>query len=269
MDRDIINLRDISYIRERAVGLITLNRPQVLNAIRSSTWEELTAVLREIKEDDSVRCVVITGAGKSFSAGQDLSEVNILLGEAVDYYSIRQNIEKMQNITREVLDLPKPVLGAVNGLAIGAGAEIAIACDIRYAAENAFFEFAEVKVGLFETNGVTYLLPRLVGLGKAKELMLTGERINAREALHIGLVNKVYASDKLMEEAMATAEKIAENAPVSVRMVKSSLNKSGEISLDEAMVLEADAVMTCCFTEDVREGAAAFRENRKPRFKGK
>ncbi|MEW5784314.1 MAG: enoyl-CoA hydratase/isomerase family protein [Bacillota bacterium] len=264
-----MHLHDIIYTREGRIGLVTLNRPAVLNAVRRKTWEDLAAVLEEIKADDSVRCLVITGTGKAFCAGQDLSELGALIGETVDYYAVRQGVELMQNVTRQLVDLPKPVLAAVNGYAVGAGAEIAIASDIRYASTKGKFEFAEVKVGLFETNGVTYLLPRLIGLGRAKELMLTGLKIDAAESLRIGLVTRVCAPETLLSETMQAAEKIAANAPIPVRLVKSCLNKSGETSLDAALVYETDAVMTCCYTEDLREGAAAFLENRKPNFKGR
>lgn len=260
---------DLTYTVAGNVGLITLNRPEVLNALRRETISELAAVLQEAARDEKIRLLVITGKGKAFSTGQDLSELGSLAGQEVDYFEIRNSVEQMQELTRLILNLPKPVIAAVNGYAIGAGAELAIACDIRYASETASFEFAEVKVGLFETNGVTWLLPRLIGLGRAKELMLAGKRINAEEALRIGLVTAVFSPESLLDDALATAKKIAGYAPVSMRFLKSSLNKSGEIGLDEAMVYETDALMTCLYTEDVREGAAAFMERRKPEFKGR
>lgn len=264
-----MQLHDLTYTVERNVGLITLNRPEVLNALRRETISDLAAVLQKAGLDENIRSLVITGKGKAFSAGQDLSELGSLAGQEIDYFAIRKNVEKMQELTRLIIDIPKPVIAAVNGYAIGAGAELAIACDIRYASGKAAFEFAEVKVGLFETNGVTWLLPRLIGMGRAKELMLTGRRIDAEEAMHIGLVNAVSSPDGLLNDAQATAEKIAGYAPVSMRFVKSSLNKSGEIGIDEAMVYETDALMTCFYTEDVREGAVAFMEKREPKFKGR
>ncbi len=263
-----MEFNDITYNVEGRIGLITLNRPEVLNAVRRETWTELSAVLQHVKKDEQVRCLLITGAGKAFSAGQDLNEMVSMAGEQIDYYAIRQNIELMQQVTLDLLNLPIPAIAAINGYAVGAGAEIAIACDIRYASEKAKFEFAEVKVGLFETNGVTWLLPRLIGLGQAKELMLTGDRFDAAEALRIGLVTRVCPPGDLLPVALEAAEKIAENAPVPLRFVKDCLNKSGEISLEQALICETDAVMTCLYTGDVREGAAAFFEKRKPDFKG-
>lgn len=263
-----MDLNDITYSVEGRIGLITLNRPEVLNAVRRETWSELYTVLQEIKKDKQIRCLLITGAGKAFSSGQDLNEMISMAGAQIDYYAIRQNVELMQQVTLDLLNLPIPSIAAINGYAVGAGIEIAIACDIRYASEKAKFEFAEVKVGLFETNGVTWLLPRLIGLGQAKELMLTGDRFNAAEALRIGLVTRVCPPDDLLPVTLASAEKIAGNAPVPLRFVKTCLNKSGEISFEQALISETDAVMTCLYTGDVREGAAAFFEDRKPNFKG-
>lgn len=264
-----MELRDLTFAREGHVGLITLNRPEVLNALRRETIEDLAAVFQEAKFDQSLRCLVLTGNGKAFSAGQDLAELSGLAQQEIDYYAIRENVKQMQELTKTMLDMPKPIIAAVNGYAIGAGAELAIACDIRYASEKATFEFSEVKVGLFETNGVTWLLPQLIGLGRAKELMLTGRRIEVSEAAQIGLVSSVSPPDKLLNEALARAGEIAKNAPVPIRFVKSTLNKSGEIGIDEALVYETDAVMTCLYTEDVKEGAFAFMERREPKFKGR
>lgn len=264
-----MKLRDLHYRRERNLGIITLNRPEVLNAVREETWEDLLTVIKEVGEDDNVRCLVITGEGKAFSAGQDIKEMGELMQQDMDYYSLRQQVEQIQFVTKEIMHLSKPAIAAVNGYAIGAGAELSIACDIRFASLKARFEFAEVKVGLFETNGVTYLLPKLIGLGRAKELMLTGRPVDAEEAYRIGLVNRVFDPEALLAETFNIAEEIAANAPVSLRYVKSCLNKSGEVSLEEAMTYETDAVMTCSYTQDVREGGMAFLQKRKPNFIGR
>lgn len=264
-----MDFSDLIFTREGHVGVITLNRPAVLNALRRETIEDLTAAFREAELDQDLRCVVLTGKGKAFSAGQDLAELSGIAQQDVDYYALRENVKQMQELTKAMLDLPKPVIAAINGYAIGAGAELAIASDIRYASEKATFEFSEVKIGLFETNGVTWLLPRLIGLGRAKELMLTGRRLEVNEAAQIGLLSGVSPVEQLLDDVMGKAEQIAKNAPVPVRFVKSTLNQSGEIGIDEALVFETDAVMTCLYTEDVREGAFAFLERREPKFKGK
>ncbi len=263
-----MKLADLTYTCEDNVGLITINRPDVLNAFRNNTWSELAMILGEVMNDKRVRCLLITGTGKAFSAGQDINELDELIGAKADYNIIRQNIELMQNVTRAIVTLPIPVISAINGYAVGAGAEVAIASDIRYASEQAIFEFAEVKIGLFETNGVTYLLPRLIGFGRARELMMTGRRIDANEALQIGLVSEVFSS-ALLEQSLTRARNIAQNAPIPVQKVKQALNRSGETSLEEALTFETNAVMQCCFSHDVREGAAAFLQKRKPVFKGK
>jgi len=264
-----INLKDLTYSHEEGVGLITINRPEVLNAFRKNTWLDFSAVIEEIKSDKRIRCLLVTGAGKAFSAGQDINELEELIGGEADYSLVRKNIEMMQNITRMILSLPIPVISAVNGYAVGAGAELAIASDIRYASENAVFEFAEVKIGLFETNGVTFLLPRLIGFGRAKELLLTGRKIDACEAEQIGLVSKVFSAGELLEHSMVRAGEIAANAPIPVQKVKYALNRTAEVGLEEALTIETDAVMQCCFSDDVREGASAFFEKRKPLFKGR
>jgi enoyl-CoA hydratase/carnithine racemase len=187
----------------------------------------------------------------------------------VSFFDIRRGLLEIQDVTRMMTALQKPIVAALNGYAVGAGAEIAIASDIRIAAQNATFEFAEVKVGLFETNGVTYLLPRLVGQGRAMELMLTGRRIDAHEAHDIGLVNSVVEKDALLDEALTIARGMAENAPVSMALVKRCLVRSGEIGLEDAMTYETDAMMACAMTEDAKEGAMAFLERRKPKYSGK
>lgn len=261
--------RDVTLQKREAIALITISREKVRNALRRLTWDGLKQAFQEIRKDESIRCVVLTGAGSSFSAGEDLKEIAELLSEGIDHQSIREQIRAIQQITKDLLELPIPVIAAVNGDAIGAGAELAIAADIRYASEKSSFQFAEVKVGSFETNGVTYLLPRIIGLGNAKEIMFTGRKVEALEALELGLVNRVVPHEKLLDNAISAACTIASNAPISIRFLKSCLNRSGEISLDDALIYETDAVITCTYTRDAREGALAFVEKRKPNFEGK
>lgn len=260
---------DIIYDKKDNIATITFNREEVRNAIRYQTWIDIKAAIGDAKVDDKIRAVIITGNGKAFSAGADLAEMGKLVSDDVNYLNIRQGVVEIQEITREMVSLKKPIISALNGYAVGAGAEIAIASDIRIASDLTTFEFAEAKVGLFETNGVTWLLPRLVGLGRAMELMLTGRRIDAEEAKAIGLVTSVVKPEALMQNAIETASILADNAPVSIGLVKTCLMRSGEIGFDDSLVYETDALMACAMTEDVKEGALAFLEKRKPKFQGK
>lgn len=260
---------DIVYEKKGGVAYIIFTRQEARNAVRHQTWMDLKGALQLCREDGEVRAVVVTGRGKAFSAGADLAEMGEILGGQVDLFRVREGLLEIQAITEAMIGLKKPIVAALNGYAVGAGAEIAIASDIRIASEKATFEFAEVKVGLFETNGVTYLLPRIIGLGRAKELMLTGRRIDAMEAYAIGLVSKVVAPDLLMNEATTVALGMAGNAPIPMALVKECLNKSGEIALSDALVYETEAMMACAMTADAREGAMAFMEKRKPSYKGR
>ena len=266
---DAMGFTDITYEKRNGIAVITFVREESRNAVRHQTWMDLKGALGLCREDQEVRAVVITGRGKAFSAGADLAEMGEILGGQVDLFKVREGLLEIQAITEAMIGLPKPIVAALNGYAVGAGAEIAIASDIRIASEKATFEFAEVKVGLFETNGVTYLLPRIVGHGRARELMLTGRRIDAVEAYSIGLVSRVVSAESLMDEALKTAEQMAQNAPVSMALVKECLNKSGEIALSDALVYETEAMMACAMTADAREGAMAFIEKRKPLYKGR
>ncbi len=260
---------DIIYEKNEKVAIIKLNRPQVLNAVRDSLWREIEQAVADVKEDETTRVLIFTGEGRAFSVGTDIKEMGQLLEGSVNLFELRESVIRMQRVTKTLIEMPKPTIAAVNGYALGAGAELAILCDIRIASEKAKIGFPEVKVGLFETNGVTHILPRLVGLGKAKELMMSGEFIDAGEARRIGLVERVVPHEELMTEAIALAAKIASNAPVSVSLVKAALNKGAQSDLDTALVYETESLMACVMTEDVKEGALAFMEKGEPRFRGK
>ncbi len=264
-----MNFNDIIYEKKGSIAVIKLNRPEVLNAVRDSLWREIEAAAADVQGDEAVRVLIFTGEGRAFSVGADLKEMGQLIEGEVDLFELRSGVIRMQRVTKTLIAMPKPTIAAVNGYALGAGAELAILCDIRIASAKARFGFPEVKVGLFETNGVTHILPRLVGLGKAKELMMAGEFVDAEEALRIGLVERVVPHEGLMEEALALAAKIAANAPVPVALVKACLNKGVESDLDTALVYETEALMACVLTQDAQEGARAFMEEREPKFVGK
>jgi len=266
-----MEFKDIIYEKAGAIAVITLNRPEVLNAVRDNLWREMEAAVNDVQADEDVAALIITGKGRAFSVGEDLKEAaSLYASESIfNLHLVRESVVRMQRVTKSIIDMPKPVIAAVNGYALGAGAELAILCDIRIASEKARFGFPEVRVGSFETNGVTHILPRLVGLGKAKELMLTGDHIMAEEALLIGLVEKVVPHESLLDEARKIAQKIAANAPLSVSLVKTCLNKGAETTLETALVYETEAVLACAASEDMREGALSFLENRIPVFKGR
>ena len=260
---------DIVFEKKDGVAIVTFTREEARNAIRYQTWLDIQSAVKKCAKEDDVRAVIITGKGKAFSAGEDLADMAKFLDEKPDFFMLRQFLMEIQEITSSMMKMKKPIIAALNGYVVGAGAEIAIASDIRIASEKATFEFAEVKVGLFETNGVTYLLPRLIGLRRAMELMLTGRRIDAYEAKEIGLVSFVVKPEELLEEAMKLADTMAQNAPVSMANVKNCLYRSGEISLTDALTYETEAMMACSMTDDAKEGPMAFFEKRKPNFKGK
>jgi enoyl-CoA hydratase len=256
---------NVLYAKKGAVAYLTLNRPTVLNALSQRTWEELRAAFEDARDDAAVRGVILTGAGdKAFIAGADISELaQVTAVEA----------EKSSSFGQAVLDLVenlgKPVIAAVNGFALGGGCETAMACTIRLAAENAKFGQPEVKLGVIPGGGGTQRLPRLVGKGRALQLILSGEIISAQEAYRIGLVNEVVAAADLITRAEAILQQIFSNAPVAVKYSLEAVNKGMETSQAEGLSLEASLFGICAGTEDKKEGSAAFLEKRKPQFQGK
>jgi enoyl-CoA hydratase/carnithine racemase len=262
-------MSDILYETQDQIAILTFNRPEVLNVMRRTMFAQMLALLDEVARNGAIRVLVITGAGRVFSAGIDLEEVSGLFDGSLTLAQAHAELDEMQELTRRMVSLPKPILSAINGVAIGAGAEVALASDIRLASQTASFEFAEVKRGLFETNGVMHRLPRLVGMGRAAQVMLTGERISAQAALEMGLVTRVLPSGTLMHTALEMAKGLAANAPISLRLVKQVLHQSYDLDLEAVMRLETAATLECLASEDLREGVQAFLEKRTPVYKGK
>jgi enoyl-CoA hydratase/carnithine racemase len=266
---ETMELNDILYEKKDGIAIATFNRPAVLNAFRQATLREFISILDDVKGDDSVRVLIITGNGRAFSAGIDLKEMaypssdSLLLKQAYD------ELQAIQDVTRRMVHLPKIIIAAINGIAVGIGVETALASEIRLAADNATFAFTEAKRALFETNGVMYILPRLVGLGRAMQMLLTGEMVSAQDALNAGLVTRVVAQEQLMEYAIDMAHTIAANAPLSVRLVKQTMQKTYDLDLEAVMQLEVDGMMQCYRSEDLVEGFNAFLEKRPPVYKGK
>jgi enoyl-CoA hydratase/carnithine racemase len=261
--------RDILYERRGSVAIMTLNRPRVLNAFRQSTQERLVNLLDQAAADDAVRTVILTGAGRAFSSGIDLKELGERLDDDASGGNPRDRLEQTQDLTRRLVAHPKVVIAAVNGPAVGLGAEVCLATDLRLAAAEGSFAFPEVKRALFLTNGVTLLLPRIVGLSRAMEWLVTGETISARQAWAAGLVNDVVSQEQLLESALELAERIAENAPRSVRLVKRFLHDGYRTDLETVLHEEVSGVLECMRTHDYREGIEAFLSKRAPRYKGK
>jgi enoyl-CoA hydratase/carnithine racemase len=258
-------LENLLYEKKGAIAYVTLNRPKVLNALNQRTWENLRTALEDARDDAQVRGVILTGAGdKAFIAGADISELaQVTAVEA----------EKSSSYGQEVLNLienlGKPVIAAINGFALGGGCETAMACTIRVATEHAKFGQPEVTLGLIPGGGGTQRLPRLIGKGRALQIILSGEMISAQEAFRIGLVNEVVPAAELTTRAEAILKRIFSNAPVAVKYSLEAVNKGMETSQAEGLSLEASLFGLCAGTEDKKEGTSAFLEKRKPQFQGR
>lgn len=257
--------KNIEVKIEKGIATITINRPKALNALNTETLEELKNVLEVLQNDDGVKVIVMTGAGeKAFVAGADISEM-----KDMSVFDAKKFAELGQKVFRKIELMKKPVIAAVNGYALGGGCELALACDIRIASRNAKFGQPEVGLGIIPGFGGTQRLPRIVGVSKAKELIYTGDMIDAEEALRIGLISKVVEQDKLLEEAYGIAKKIMSKGLVAVSLAKEAINKSLEVDIDSGMEYEANAFALCFGTQDQKEGMAAFLEKRAPKFEGR
>jgi len=249
---------------EAGVGTITLNRPDALNALTVPMKQELLAAFRRVEHETAVRAVVLTGAGRAFCAGQDLRE-RLEPGAAPLGVEVR---ERYNPIIRAMRAMPKPIVGAVNGVAAGAGASLAMACDIRVASEAASFALAFGRVGLVPDSGATWFLPRLVGAARAGELALLNDPVGAEDALRIGLVGRVVAPDQLAAEATSIAARLAAGAPRAIALTKRALNTAWDHDLEAALEYEAHLQDLAGRTKDHAEGMAAFMAKRAPRFSG-
>lgn len=253
---------------EENIGLIKLHRPDAMNSLNDTIIQELSDLLDEIEKDDEVRVVVITADGeKIFSAGADLKAMQGLLdGDPED---ARPLIEQGQIVYRKLEEFPKPTIAAINGLALAGGAEMTLCCDIRIMNEATKIGFPETSLGLISGWGGTTRLAKIIGMGRAKEMVLSGGQISGQEAERIGLVNKAVPYDELESTWTFMAAKIAGNAPIAVRLAKAITSKSLENTSEEGNKAEADALVTCFGTEDMKEGVKAIFEKRAGNFKGK
>jgi enoyl-CoA hydratase len=254
----------ITLERRGKVAILTINRPDKLNALNSQVHSEGVAALDELRRDDSVRVLVIAGAGeKSFIAGADISEFE---GQTP---VTQRNTFHERSLFNSIDTFPKPVIAMVNGFCLGGGNELAMACDIRMASENAKFSQPEINLGIIPGGGGTQRLTHLIGEGRSMEMTLTGDMIDAATAERFGLVNHVYPADQLEAETMKLAEKIADKAPIALQLAKEAVKFASRSNLDEGLRREVDLFAICFSTEDKKEGVAAFLEKRKPNFKGK
>jgi enoyl-CoA hydratase len=260
-----LKLENVLYDKRNGIAYVTVNRPKVLNALNTPTWADIRTAFEDARDDAAVHGVILTGAGnKAFIAGADISELK--LATALD-------AERASRFGQEVLNLienlGKPVIAAVNGFALGGGCEAAMACTIRIAVDTAKFGQPEVTLGLVPGGGGTQRLPRLVGKGRALQLILSAEMISAQETYRIGLVNEIVPAAELLTRAEAILRKIASNAPVAVKFALTAVNRGLETSQDDGLLLEASYFGLCAGTDDKKEGTSAFLEKRAPQFHGR
>ncbi|MBL8124092.1 MAG: enoyl-CoA hydratase/isomerase family protein [Pyrinomonadaceae bacterium] len=258
------NYETITIEKRGAVALLTINRPDKLNALNMKVHEEGVAAMDGLKSDDSVRVVVLTGSGeKAFIAGADISEF-------VEATPVAQrDLFHERTLFNTIDTFPKPVIAMINGFCLGGGNELALACDIRIGSEKARFSQPEINLGIMPGGGGTQRLARLIGEGRAMELCLLGDMIDAETAYKFGLLNRVFPIDQLEEETMKIAEMIAEKAPIALQLTKEAVKFASRSNLDEGLRREVDLFAICFSTEDKKEGVSAFLEKRKPVFQGK
>jgi len=259
-----MDYQNIIFQVEGGVALLTFNRPKALNAMDSTTMKELAAAVAVCKNDDNIKVLVLTGGGdKAFVAGADIAEMQHLRPkEALAF------MELGHETMRSLETMSKPSIAAVNGFALGGGTEIAMSCDMRFASEKARFGQPEILIGLIPGWGGTQRLPRLIGMGRAKEIILGGEQVDAKRAYEVGLVNRVYPADQLMPETMKFAQKMATLPGFALKMAKHSMNYGYDLALDNANRLETECCAQCFSTDDQKEGMSAFLAKRKPEYKG-
>lgn len=263
-----MSFEHILFTLEQGVATLTLNRPAQLNSFNAQMHQEVREALKQVRQNPEVRCLLITGSGRGFCAGQDLGDRNVAPGAAAP--DLGESIEKNYNpLIRALRDLPMPVICAVNGVAAGAGANIALACDITLAARSASFIQAFCKIGLVPDSGGTWTLPRAVGMARAKALALLGDKLSAEQAEQWGMIWRCVDDEALQDEALKLARHLAAQPTYGLALIKRALNASASNSFDAQLDLERDLQRLAGRSEDYREGVAAFMEKRTPQFKGR
>jgi enoyl-CoA hydratase len=254
----------ITLEKREGIGYLTLNRPEVRNAFNQEMIDEIRDALRTIDKDEEIRVLIITGAGRAFQAGADIAELSVM--KPMDI--LRWN-EGIVRINAALEKLRQPVIAAINGAAMGGGLELAISCTLRVIAESARMALPEVKLGIIPGTGGTQRLPRLIGKGRAAQLLITGDTITAQDAYEIGLVNRAVPDGEAVRAAEELAHKIMANAPIAVEMAKDALEIGKDLPLEHAVQYSQKNCVTCFSTEDMKEGMSAFLEKRPANFKGK
>lgn len=257
-----MDFENLMFKKEGNIGILSINRPKALNALNSATLKEINQAIDMIEKDDEVHILILTGEGRAFVAGADISEMKVL-----NAHEAREFAKLGLSTFRKIELMEKPVIAAVNGFALGGGCELSMCCDIRIASEKAKFGQPEVGLGIIPGFAGTQRLSRLVGLGRAKELIFTADMIDANEAYRIGLVNKVVPVEELMNETMGLANKILSKGQLAVRFAKTSMNRGAETDIETGMSIERDLFGLCFATEDQKEGMGAFLEKRSPNYK--
>ncbi|MFH1226612.1 MAG: enoyl-CoA hydratase-related protein [Planctomycetota bacterium] len=261
----MMDYQNILFQEKDGIGIVAINRPKKLNALDAQTINELYDVFGAIKNNDAIKAVILTGSGeKSFVAGADIEELFQL-----DQVSGKTKMQRGQGLTLLIENLGKPVIGAINGFALGGGCELAMACTLRLCSDKARFGQPEVNLGVIPGYGGTQRMPRIIGRTKAMEMILTGDVIDAQEAYRLGLVNKICASEQLMAESEALARKIMSKGPLAIKAAMEAVQRGMDMTLAEGLNLEANLFAANCASADSKEGLKAFLEKRPPQFKGK
>ncbi len=259
-----MDFKTISLTQEGAIGILTLNCPEIMNPINNEFISELSQAIDRIAEEEKIRVMILTGGNKVFAAGGDIKAMMQFTPLQAKKFVI-----PIHKVLNQITELPKPTIAAIGGFALGGGVEMTLTCDFRIAADNAKFGFPEINLGIFPAAGGSQRLPRLIGMAKAKELMFTGDTIDAATALAIGLVNQVVPREELMERAMKLAEKLSSKPPITIKALKESMHNVFNTDINMGLKMEMEKFCSLFSTEDQKEGMGAFLEKRKPNFKGR